>query len=46
VLRPWLDIQPYAQLPGYGWVTDLIRSPALAPDLAAMKPRPDLSLEP
>ena len=28
VLRPWLDIQPYAQLPAYGWVTDLMRSPA------------------
>ena len=28
VLRPWLDIQPYAQLPGHGWVTDLMRTPA------------------
>ena len=46
VLRPWLDIQPYAQLPAYGWITDLIRSPALAVDLAAMKPRPDLTMEP
>jgi len=46
VLRPWVDIQPYAQLPGYGWVTDLLRSPAVADDVADLKPRPDLSLEP
>jgi 2-amino-4-hydroxy-6-hydroxymethyldihydropteridine diphosphokinase len=46
VLRPWLDIQPYAQLPGYGWVTDLMRSPAVAADVADLKPCPDLSLEP
>ena len=36
VLRPWLDIQPYAQLPGHGWVTDLMRSTtAVAGDLPA-----------
>jgi 2-amino-4-hydroxy-6-hydroxymethyldihydropteridine diphosphokinase len=45
VLKPWLDIQPYAQLPGYGWVTDLLNQPALAADAAAMTPRPDLGLE-
>jgi 2-amino-4-hydroxy-6-hydroxymethyldihydropteridine diphosphokinase len=45
VLRPWLDIQPYAQIPGRGWVTDLLRSDAVAGDLPAMTPRADLSLE-
>jgi 2-amino-4-hydroxy-6-hydroxymethyldihydropteridine diphosphokinase len=45
VLKPWLDIQPYAQLPGYGWVTDLLNQPDLAADAAAMTPRPDLRLE-
>ncbi len=44
VLRPWLDIQPYAQIPGHGWVTDLMRSPEVAADLPAMAARPDLSL--
>ena len=34
VLRPWLDIEPYAQLPGHGFVQDLIRSASLAADLA------------
>lgn len=46
VLRPWLDIQPYAQLPGYGWVTDLMRDPIIAADLPSLQPRADLSLEP
>jgi 2-amino-4-hydroxy-6-hydroxymethyldihydropteridine diphosphokinase len=46
VLRPWLDIQPYAQLPDHGWLTDLIRTPDVAADLPDMKPRVDLSLEP
>jgi 2-amino-4-hydroxy-6-hydroxymethyldihydropteridine diphosphokinase len=45
VLRPWIDIQPYGQLPGYGWLTDLLNDPALADDLAAMSPRDDLRLE-
>ena len=45
VLKPWLDIQPYARLPGLGWVTDLLNQPALAGDVAAMSPRPDLPLE-
>ena len=45
VLKPWLDIQPYAQLPGSGWVTDLLNDPELAADAAAMTPRPDLALE-
>jgi 2-amino-4-hydroxy-6-hydroxymethyldihydropteridine diphosphokinase len=45
VLKPWLDLQPYARLPGHGWVTDLLNLPALAADAAAMTPRPDLPLE-
>jgi 2-amino-4-hydroxy-6-hydroxymethyldihydropteridine diphosphokinase len=46
VLRPWLDIAPYAQLPGHGWVTDLMRDPVVAADLPGLQPRPDLPLEP
>jgi 2-amino-4-hydroxy-6-hydroxymethyldihydropteridine diphosphokinase len=45
VLRPWLDIQPYAELPGLGWVTDLMRTPAVAADLPGLVARPDLSLD-
>jgi 2-amino-4-hydroxy-6-hydroxymethyldihydropteridine diphosphokinase len=45
VLRPWIDIQPYGRLPGHGWLTDLLNDPALADDLAALSPRPDLALE-
>ena len=45
VLKPWLDIQPYARLTGHGWVTDLLNRPELAADAAAMTPRPDLELE-
>jgi 2-amino-4-hydroxy-6-hydroxymethyldihydropteridine diphosphokinase len=45
VLKPWLDLQPYAQLPGYGRVTDLLNANALTADVAAMTPRPDLPLE-
>jgi len=44
VLRPWLDIAPYAQLPGYGSVQGLLRGDAVADDLAALHPRPDLDL--
>ena len=42
VLRPWLDIQPYAQLPGHGWVSDLVR--AVATDAQELTPRPGLDL--
>ena len=45
VLRPWIEIQPYGQLPGHGWLTDLLNAPALADDLAGMTPRGDLPLE-
>jgi 2-amino-4-hydroxy-6-hydroxymethyldihydropteridine diphosphokinase len=46
VLRPWLDIQPYAQLPGHGWVYDLVRADPVAADLSTLRPCADLSLEP
>jgi 2-amino-4-hydroxy-6-hydroxymethyldihydropteridine diphosphokinase len=46
VLRPWLDIQPYAELPGHGFVFDLLRADPLAADLAGVRPRPDLPLDP
>ena len=45
VLKPWLDLQPYAQLPGHGWVTDLLTANDLSADVAGMTPRPDLALE-
>jgi 2-amino-4-hydroxy-6-hydroxymethyldihydropteridine diphosphokinase len=45
VLKPWLDLQPYARLPGHGWVTDLLNATELTADVAAMTPRPDLPLE-
>ncbi|HEX9999494.1 MAG TPA: 2-amino-4-hydroxy-6-hydroxymethyldihydropteridine diphosphokinase [Actinoplanes sp.] len=46
VLRPWIDIQPYGQLPGHGWLTDLLNAPALAAGVDALTPRPELTLEP
>jgi 2-amino-4-hydroxy-6-hydroxymethyldihydropteridine diphosphokinase len=45
VLRPWLDIQPYAQLPGHGWVNDLLRADAVAGDLSDLRPRVDVHLD-
>jgi 2-amino-4-hydroxy-6-hydroxymethyldihydropteridine diphosphokinase len=45
VLRPWLDIQPYAALPGHGFVFDLVRAEPVASDLAAIRARDDISLE-
>ena len=45
VLRPWVDIEPYAALPGHGWVGDLLRDGPVAADLATLRPRPDLDLE-
>jgi 2-amino-4-hydroxy-6-hydroxymethyldihydropteridine diphosphokinase len=44
VLRPWLDIQPYAQLPGHGWVLDLVKAEPVASDLAELRPRTDIDL--
>jgi 2-amino-4-hydroxy-6-hydroxymethyldihydropteridine diphosphokinase len=46
VLRPWLEIAPYASLPGHGWVNDLMRTPAITADLPDLRPRPDIELEP
>lgn len=45
VLRPWVDIQPYARLPGHGPLTELLRADPVAADLADLRPRPDLPLE-
>jgi 2-amino-4-hydroxy-6-hydroxymethyldihydropteridine diphosphokinase len=45
VLQPWIDIQPYGQLPGHGWLTDLLNSPELSDDLAGMTSRPEIALE-
>jgi 2-amino-4-hydroxy-6-hydroxymethyldihydropteridine diphosphokinase len=45
VLRPWIDIQPYGQLPGHGWLTDLLQAEPVAGDALAVSPRPDLRLE-
>ncbi len=46
VLRPWIDVEPYAHLPGHGWVSDLLGLEPAASDLRGVHPRPDLSLEP
>jgi 2-amino-4-hydroxy-6-hydroxymethyldihydropteridine diphosphokinase len=45
VLRPWLDIQPYAELPGHGKLFDLVRTAPVADDLAGLRARDDISLE-
>ncbi|WP_249999766.1 2-amino-4-hydroxy-6-hydroxymethyldihydropteridine diphosphokinase [Actinoplanes sp. M2I2] len=45
VLRPWLDIEPEAELPGHGPIAVLLAAPALADDVAGLTPRPDLTLE-
>lgn len=46
VLRPWIEIAPYASLPGRGWVNDLLRTPEVVADLGGLRPRADISLEP
>lgn len=45
VLRPWLEIQPYAKLPGHGWVNDLVLSDDLAGDVAAMTALPHVEIQ-
>jgi 2-amino-4-hydroxy-6-hydroxymethyldihydropteridine diphosphokinase len=45
VLRPWIDIQPYGQLPGHGWLTDLMNAEPIATDVLDLRPRADLQLE-
>jgi len=44
VLRPWVDIQPYAVLPGQGRVVELLRTEPVAADLGSITARPDLGL--
>lgn len=45
VLRPWVDIHPYGQLPGHGWLSDLLRAAPVAADLLDVRARADLPLE-
>lgn len=45
VLRPWLDIDPQATLPGHGRVADLLSTPALSRDLADVRLRAGIRLE-
>jgi 2-amino-4-hydroxy-6-hydroxymethyldihydropteridine diphosphokinase len=46
VLRPWLDIQPYARVPDRGWLYDLVRAGPVAGDLPDLHPREDISIDP
>lgn len=43
VLRPWIDIQPYGDLPGRGWVSDLLQAEPVRGDVPDVRGRPDLS---
>lgn len=45
VLRPWLEIAPYARLEGHGWVNDLVLAEPVATDVAAMTALPQVRLE-
>jgi len=45
VLRPWIDVEPYARLPGHGWLTDLLQADPVAADVPDVRARPDLALE-
>jgi 2-amino-4-hydroxy-6-hydroxymethyldihydropteridine diphosphokinase len=44
VLRPWLDIEPFALLPGHGFVYELINEDPAAADVAGLIARPGVSL--
>lgn len=44
VLRPWLDVEPYARLPGHGWLRDLVLVEPVATDMGGLQARPDLAL--
>lgn len=44
VLRPWLDLDPDAVVPGHGPVAELLRTPVVATDLPGVVVRPDLTL--
>lgn len=45
VLRPWLEVQPYAELPGHGWVNELVLAEPMAAEVAAMTALPAVRLE-
>ena len=45
MLRPWLEVQPYAQLPGHGWVNDLVLAEPMATEVAAMTALPHVEIE-
>lgn len=45
VLRPWLDIQPYAELPGHGRLAELLSAEPVATDVLDLRPRGDLPLK-
>lgn len=45
VLRPWIDVDPYGQLPGHGALSDLLRAEPVASDLAEVRARSELRLE-
>jgi 2-amino-4-hydroxy-6-hydroxymethyldihydropteridine diphosphokinase len=44
VLRPWLDIEPFALLPGRGFVYELIGEAPVAGDVGGLTARPDVEL--
>jgi dihydroneopterin aldolase/2-amino-4-hydroxy-6-hydroxymethyldihydropteridine diphosphokinase len=46
VLRPWLDVDPAAELPGHGSVADLLTRDPVRGDLASVVARLDLRLDP
>jgi 2-amino-4-hydroxy-6-hydroxymethyldihydropteridine diphosphokinase len=45
VLRPWTDLEPAAELPGHGRLTDLLAAEPAATDDAAVRARPDLRIQ-
>jgi len=44
VLRPWVDIRPYGELPGHGRLVDLLRTAPVAADLPDVRECPDVTL--
>ncbi|HEY8532713.1 MAG TPA: 2-amino-4-hydroxy-6-hydroxymethyldihydropteridine diphosphokinase [Micromonospora sp.] len=45
VLRPWADLEPDGELPGYGPLATLLAAPPVARDVLELRPREDLPLE-
>ncbi len=41
VLKPWHDVQPDGELPGYGSVKGVLEAPEVLADLGQIKPWPD-----